>query len=69
MFILTISEKIKETSSKFSQESVTVLFIEKQEGRFIGALLASLVASLVQPVISSVVKNISGRGVRRAGTE
>ena len=26
-----------------------------------------LVASIVQPVISLVVKNISGRGVRKAG--
>ena len=41
--------------------------IKKQEGRFIGALLAPLVTSVVQPVISSVVKSISGRGVRRAG--
>ena len=41
MFILTILEKIKETSSKFSQESVTVLFIEKQEGRFIGSISAT----------------------------
>ena len=41
--------------------------IKKQEGGFIGALLAPLAASLVQPVISLVVKSISGRGVRRAG--
>ena len=41
--------------------------IKKQEGRFIGDLLAPLVASLFQPVISSVVKGISGRGVGRAG--
>ena len=41
--------------------------IKKQEGGFLGALLAPLAASLVQPVISSVVKGISGRGVRRAG--
>ena len=40
---------------------------QKQEGGFLGALLAPLVASLVQPVISSVVKDISGSGVRRAG--
>ena len=43
--------------------------IKKQEGRFLGALLAPLVVSSVQPVISSVVKDISGRGVRRAGKE
>ena len=41
--------------------------IKKQEGGFLGALLAPLAASLVQPVISSVVKIISGRGARRAG--
>ena len=41
--------------------------IEKQEGGFLGALLASLATSLVQPVISSVVTGISGRGVRRVG--
>ena len=37
-----------------------------QKGRFIGALLASLRALSVQPVIFSIVKDISGRGVRRA---
>ena len=41
--------------------------IKKQEGRFLGALLAPLAASLMQPSISSVVKGISGRGGRRAG--
>ena len=41
--------------------------IKKQEGGFLGALLAPSAASLVQPVISSIVKGISGRGVRRAG--
>ena len=41
--------------------------IKKQEGGFLGALLASLATSLVQPVISSVVTGISGRGVRRVG--
>ena len=41
--------------------------IKKQEGRSLGALLAPLGASIVQPVISSIVKNISGKGVRRAG--
>ena len=42
--------------------------IKKQEGRFLGALLAPLAASLVQPVISSVVKGIRERGVGRVGT-
>ena len=37
--------------------------IKKQEGRFLELLLASL----VQLVVSSEVKEISGRGVRRAG--
>ena len=41
--------------------------IKKEEGGFLGALLAPLVASLVLPVKSSVVKGTSGRGVRRAG--
>ena len=40
--------------------------IKRQEGRFLGALLAPLASSLVQPVSSSVVKGISGRKVRRA---
>ena len=40
--------------------------IKKQEGVFLGALLAPLAASSVQPVISSVVKGISWRGVRTA---
>ena len=40
---------------------------KKQEGGFLGALLAPLAASLVQPAISSVVKGTSRGGVRRAG--
>ena len=40
--------------------------IKKQKDRFLGALLAPSAASLVQPVIFSVVKDISGRGARRA---
>ena len=39
--------------------------IKKQEGGFLGALLAPLAASIVQPVISRVVKGISGRGVKK----
>ena len=39
--------------------------IKKQEGGFLGALLAPLATSLVQPVISSVVNGINGRGVKR----
>ena len=41
--------------------------IKKQEGEFLGALLAPLATSVVQPVISSVGKGISGRRVRRVG--
>ena len=41
--------------------------IRKQEGGFLGALLAPLATSLVQPVISSVVKGITRRGVIRVG--
>ena len=41
--------------------------IKKQEGGFLGALLAPLAASSVQTVIFSVVKGISRRRVRRAG--
>ena len=40
--------------------------IKKQEGGFLGALLAPIAVSLVKPVISSVVKDVYGRGVRRA---
>ena len=40
---------------------------KKQEGGFLGALLAPLAASLVQPAISSVVKGTSRGGVTRAG--
>ena len=40
--------------------------IKKQEGGFLGALLAPLALSLVQLVLSSVLKGIRRRGVRRA---
>ena len=40
--------------------------IKKQEGSFLGALLAPTAVSIVHTVISSVVKGISGREVRRA---
>ena len=40
--------------------------IKKQEGEFLGALLAPLALSLVQLVLSSVLKGIRRRGVRRA---
>ena len=41
--------------------------IKKQEGVFLGALLAPLTASSVQPVISSVVKGVIWSGVRTEG--
>ena len=54
---------------KNSQEDLGVLFdgvtetvkheIKKQEGRFLGAILASSAASLVQPMIFSAIKGIS----------
>ena len=77
-----ISSKIKQFNRKISGKGAVragkefTLFIsnedmndvkKKQEGGFIGTLLAPLAASLVQPVISSVLKGISGRGVRRTG--
>ena len=40
--------------------------IKKQEGRFLGTLLAPLATSVLQPVISSVVKGIIGRGVKKS---
>ena len=40
--------------------------IKKQEGGFLGALLAPLALSLAQLVLSSVLKGIRRRGVRRA---
>ena len=39
----------------------------KQQGGFLATLLAPLATSLVQPVIYSVVKDVSGRGIIRAG--
>ena len=38
----------------------------KQEGGFLGALLAPWATSLLQPVISSVVKRLIGTGVIKA---
>ena len=48
-------------------ETVKEEIKKKQEGGFLGILLAPLGASFLQPVICSVVKGISGRAVRRAG--
>ena len=41
--------------------------MKKQEGRFLGALLAPLGVLILDQVTSSVVKSTSTRGVRRAG--
>ena len=54
--IIGVTEIVKEEIKK-----------KKQEGGFLGILLAPLGASFLQPVICSVVKGISGRAVRRAG--
>ena len=43
--------------------------IKKQEGGFLGDLLASLAALLLQPVIFAVVKGIIGRRDKRVGWE
>ena len=40
---------------------------KKQEGGFLGGLLAPLVVSLVQPVIVSVLQGINRRRLKRAG--
>ena len=39
----------------------------KEEGEFLGALLAPFVASIVHPLLYSVAKGLRGRGFRRAG--
>ena len=67
--ILLKSKKLLEDSGVLT-DGVTETVkheINKQEGGFIGALLAPLAASVVQPVISLVVKGISARGVSGAG--
>ena len=43
--------------------------MKQQDNGLLGALVVPLAAQLVQTVISSVVKGISGRWVRRAGSE
>ena len=66
--IVKIVKSLDDSDVLFDDVTETVKHeIKKQEGRFLGVLLAPLAASLVQPVISSVVKGITGRGVRRAG--
>ena len=66
--IVKIVKSLDDSDVLFDDITETVKHeIKKQEGRFLGVLLAPLAASLVQPVISSVVKGITGRGVRTAG--
>ena len=66
--IIKIIKSLEDSSVLIDGVTETVKHkIKKQNGRFLGALLALLSTSLVQPVISSAVKGINGRGVRRAG--
>ena len=66
--IIKIIKSLEDLGALIDGVTETVKYeIKKQEGGFLGTLLAPLAASLVQPVISSVVKGTSGRGVRRAG--
>ena len=66
--IIKIIKSLEDLGALIDGVTETVKYeIKKQEGGFLGTLLAPLAASLVQPVVSSVVKGTSGRGVRRAG--
>ena len=67
--IIKIIKSLEDLSVLVDGVSEKTKHERKQQGEFLGALLAPLNASLVQPVISSVVKGISGRGVRRTGKE
>ena len=65
--IIKIIKSLQDSGALIDGVTETVKHeIKRQEGRFLGALLAPLATSLVQPVSSSVVKGISGRKVRRA---
>ena len=66
--IIKIIKSLQDSGALIDGVTETVKHeIKRQEGRFLGVLLAPLAASLVQPVSSSVVKGISRRKVRRAG--
>ena len=41
--------------------------VNKQEGRFLAAVMALMAAVMVQSLFSSVVKDITGKGIKRAG--
>ena len=64
--IIKIIKSLEDSSVLIDGVTETVKHeIKKQEGRFLGTLLAPLATLLVQPVSSSVVKGIRRRGVRR----
>ena len=66
--ITKIRKSLKDSGVLIDRVTETVTHeMKKQEGGYLGALLANLVASLVQLVISSLVQGISRRLVRRAG--
>ena len=66
--IINIKKSLKDSGVLIDKVTETVKHeIRKQEGGFLGVVLAPLAASLVQPAISSVAKGIRGRAVRRAG--
>ena len=66
--IIIIIKSLEDSSVLIDAVTETVKHeIKKEESRLLGALLPPLAASLAQPVIFSVVKDICGRGVRRAG--
>ena len=67
MKIWVILKLLEDSNVLIDSVTETVKDEIKTGGGFLETLLAPLVASLVQPVIASVVKDISGRGVRRAG--
>ena len=76
--VIIIVESLKQSSLLTDGATETVKHeIKKQEGGFIGAVMALMAASLIapmaslliQPVASSLIKAITGKGVRRARRE
>ena len=64
--IIKIIKSLEDSGVLIDGVTETVKYEEKkQEGKFLGALLATLAASVVRPMISSVVKGVSRRGIRR----
>ena len=67
-YIIKIIKSLEDLGLLIDKVTETVKHeLKKQEGGFLGALLAPSAASIVQPLISLVVKGISGIGVRGAG--